>query len=206
MKNLIKQVLREYSIVSEDGIANAAISGAEKNIDSINHRKSTKNSEPTVSDYTVRGSYTAAGQPNVYDALHSFQRRTSDGFGGRINTKVQNAIKEYKSKNSVRAVDIKSVSIKVDPKTLTVDWEVVIGPSKDGYTYDYFDSRGRAGGNEASVDAQLSKMHGYNPGIPKLVYHWNINLPKWYYKDKLQSSPNGTINMQQKFFKYGKKV
>lgn len=180
MKDLIKKVLKEYSADEQN---------------------------QTASDSKIYGSYSAEGQPNQYDALHSFQRRASDGFGGRMNTKVQNAIKDYKKRTGVRAVDIKSVLVKIDPKTLTVNWEVVIGPSRDGYTYDYFDSRGSAGGGESAVDKQLTSMHGYNPGTPKMVYHYNENIPVWFdrYGKKL-SSPKGTINIQQKFFKYGKKA
>ena len=104
---------------------------------------------------TITGSYSAEGQPHAYDALHSFHRRASDGFGGRINSKVKDGIEDYKKEFNIDAVDIKKVYVDIDPNTLTVDWEVTIGPSSDGYTYEEFDSRGSAGGGEGAVNGQL---------------------------------------------------
>jgi len=156
----------------------------------------------------IKGSYSAEGQPNAYDALHSFQSRASDKFGGRMNTKVQNAIKNYKKTQKINAVDIKKVYVKIDPNTLTVNWEVSIGPSFDGYTYEEFDSRGSAGGGEKAVDKQLDRMHTFNSGIPKMVYHYNEIIPVCFDSNgtKKKNGCRGTINIQQKFFKYGKKV
>jgi len=159
-------------------------------------------------DKVIKGSYSAEGKSNAYDALHSFQYRASDKFGGRINTKVQDAIKEYKKTSGVKAVDIKNVNVKIDPNTLTVNWEVTIGQSDDGYTYEQFDSRGSAGGGESAVDKQLNSMHSFNSGEPKLVYHYNENIPVCFDSNgtKKKNGCKGTINIQQKFFKYGKKV
>ncbi len=156
----------------------------------------------------IKGSYSAEGQPRAYDALHSFQSRASDKFGGRINTKVQDAIKEYKKTSGLSAIDIKKVNVKIDPNTLTVNWEVTIGQSDDGYTYEEFDSRGSAGGGESAVDKQLNGMHSFNSGEPKLVYHYNENIPVCFDSNgtKRKDGCKGTINIQQKFFKYGKKV
>jgi len=155
----------------------------------------------------IKGSYSAEGQPRAYDALHAFQSRRSDKFGGRMNTKVQDGIKIYKTKYKVKAVNIKKVDVEIDPNTLTVNWEVTIGPSFDGYTYDEFDSRGSAGGGEKAVNDQLSKSHSYNFGKPEMVYHYNKNIPICYNPDGTKKERcRGTINIQQKFFKYGKKV
>lgn len=157
-------------------------------------------------DEVVTGSYTAVNQKGAYDALHSFHKRSSDGFGGRINTKVQDAIKEYKKKNGVKAVDIKKMDVDIDSNTLTVDWAVTIGPSTNNKTYEEFDSRGSAGGGEAAVNKQLDKMHGYHSGKPKLVYHYNETIPICFDSmgKKLKGGCKGKINIQQKFFKYGK--
>jgi hypothetical protein len=159
-------------------------------------------------DKVIKGSYSAEGKTNAYDALHSFQSRASDKFGGRINTKVQNAIKEYKESRGIKAVDIKKVSVTIDPNTLTVNWEVTIGQSYDGYTYEEFDSRGSAGGGESAVDKQLDGMHSVNSGEPRLVYHYNKNIPICFNSNgtKKKDGCKGTINIQQKFYKYGKKV
>jgi hypothetical protein len=202
MKNLIRQVLKEYvTLVEQNELKKYAvkgISGATKKI----------NDAVDGLDKVISGSYSAEGQPRAYDALHSFQSRRSDGFGGRINTKVQNGIKDYKKTKGLNAVDIKKVTVNIDPNTLTVNWEVTIGKSNDGYTYEQFDSRGSAGGGESAVEGQLAGMHSVNSGEPKLVYYYNKTIPKCFDPNgvKLQVGCKGTINIQQKFFKYGKKV
>lgn len=202
MKNLIRQVLKEYvTLVEQNELKNYAVKGLHGATEKINN---------TVNDLdeVISGSYSAEGQPRAYDALHSFQSRRSDGFGGKINTKVQNGIKDYKKTKGLNSVDIKKVTVDIDPNTLTVNWEVTIGKSNDGYTYEQFDSRGSAGGGESAVDDQLAGMHSVNTGEPKLVYYFNKTIPKCFDSNgvKLTSGCKGTINIQQKFFKYGKKV
>ena len=199
MKNLIKQVLKEYTTLVEQNELKKYAANVEPP-----HLKKMKEGLQKV----ISGSYTAEGQPRAYDALHSFQSRASDKFGGRINTKVQNGIKEYKKTSGLKAIDIKKVSVTIDPNTLTVNWKVTIGPSTDGYTYEQFDSRGSAGGGESAVDGQLSSMHSYNSGTPKMVYHFNKTIPVCFNSNgtKKKDGCKGTINIQQKFFKYGKKV
>jgi hypothetical protein len=160
------------------------------------------------SDEVITGSYSAAGKSRAYDALHSFQSRRSDGFGGRINTIVQNGIKSYKKNKKVNAVDIKKMNVEINPNTLTVNWEVTIGPSTDGYTYEQFDSRGSAGGGESAVNGQLESMHSFNSGDPKMVYYFNKTIPKCFNPDgtKMSGPCKGTINIQQKFYKYGNPI
>jgi hypothetical protein len=160
-------------------------------------------------DKTITGSYSAAGQPRAYDALHSFHRRASDGFGGRINSIVKDGIEEYKKEFNIDAVDIKKVDVDIDPNTLTVNWEVTIGPSSDGYSYEEFDSRGSAGGGEGAVNGQLESMKSYHPNKEaKLIYHYNETIPVCFNSNgtKKEGGCKGTINMQQKFFKFGKKI
>lgn len=199
MKNLIRQVLKEYTTLVEQN----ELKKYAANVEPPHLKKFGEQMSEVIS-----GSYTAAGQPRAYDALHSFQMRAFDKFGGRINTKVQNGIKDYKKRTNVKAVDIKKVSVKIDPNTLTVNWEVTIGPSRDGYTYEEFDSRGSAGGGESAVDGQLASMHSYNSGTPVLVYHYDEDISVCFNSDgtKKKGGCKGTINIQQKFFKYGKKV
>ncbi len=199
MKNLIKQVLKEYTTLVEQN----ELKKYAANVEPPTYKKFKEEMSKVIS-----GSYTATGQPRAYDALHSFQSRASDKFGGRINTKVQNGIKEYKKTSGLKAIDIKKVSVTIDANTLTVNWKVTIGPSTDGYTYEQFDSRGSAGGGESAVDGQLSSMHSYNSGTPKMVYHFNKTIPVCFNSNgtKKKDGCKGTINIQQKFFKYGKKV
>jgi len=168
------------------------------------------NQKPNVnqSNTVISGSYTAAGKYAPYDALHSFERRLSDKFGGRLNTKVKEGIQKYKSDNGISAVDILDVEIKINPDTLLVEWSVTIGPSTDGNTYEEIDSRGSAGGGENAVDGQLRRMHSRHSGLtPVLVKYYNETIPKYYdvNGNKLSNS-RGNINIQQKFYKYGKKI
>ena len=157
---------------------------------------------------TIEGSYSAEGKSGAYDALHSFHMRASDGFGGRMNSIVRKGIKDYKNEFNINAVDIKKVDIDIDPDTLTVNWNVTIGPSSDGYTYEEFDSRGSAGGGEGAVNGQLESMKSYHPNkIDKLVYHYNETIPKCFDSNgEKMNVCKGTINIQQKFFKFGKKI
>ena len=159
---------------------------------------------------TITGSYTAKGQRNVYDALHSFNYRRSDKFGGNINSKVKDAIQDYKKENNISAVDVLEIKIEIEPQELIVDWEVNIGPSTDGYSYEIIDSRGSAGGaggDSSAVEKQLPDMHGLYPNLtPVLVKNFNEDVPKYYINDKKTSKQNRTINIQQRFFKYGKKI
>ena len=209
MKNLIRQVLKEYvSLVEQKKPPSGGSALSKAAVSCLNVASKKINNAVNNLDKVISGSYSAEGQPRAYDALHSFQSRRSDGFGGRINTKVQNGIKEYKKTKGLNAVDIKKVTVNIDPDTLTVNWEVTIGKSNDGYTYEQFDSRGSAGGGESAVDRQLAGMHSVNSGEPKLVYHFNKTIPKCFDSNgvKLSGGCKGTINIQQKFFKYGKKV
>jgi len=201
MKNIIRQVLKEYTFLIEQD---------------EDLKKYAANTEPPILsnlkkslDEVITGSYTAAGQPRAYDALHSFHKRASDGFGGRINSIVKDGIKEYKINTGIKKVDIKKVYVTINPSTLKVNWEVTIGPSTDGYTYEEFDSRGSAGGGEGAVNGQLESMKSYHPNkVAKLVYHYNQTIPKCFNPNgtKMEGGCKGTINIQQKFFKFGKKI
>lgn len=213
MKDLIRNILKEYvSLKSNISEGHENKKGASVNHNSTKDLKGSLWLDPSKgfsSDEVIKGSYSAAGKSGVYDALHSFHRRRSDGFGGRINTIVQNGIKDYKFKNkNVRAVDIKDMYVFINPNTLTVNWEVTIGLSTDGYTYEQFDSRGSAGGGESAVNGQLQSMHSGNSGEPKLVYYFNKTIPKCFNSNgtKMTGLCKGTINIQQKFYKYGKPV
>lgn len=211
MKDLIRNILKEYvslkSNISED---NEKKKGASIKPDPTKALKGSlwgDLSKGFSSDEVITGSYSAAGKSRAYDALHSFQSRRSDEFGGKINTIVQNRIKNYKKNKNVKAVDIKDMYVFIDPNTLTVNWEVTIGPSSDGYTYEQFDSRGSAGGGESAVNGQLESMHSFNSGEPKMVYYFNKTIPKCFNPDGTKMTTcKGTINIQQKFFKYGNPI
>ena len=49
-------------------------------------------------DILIKDSYCAKGQPDVYDALHSFQSRKVDGFGGFLNDKINLGLEKIRLK------------------------------------------------------------------------------------------------------------
>jgi hypothetical protein len=153
-------------------------------------------------DELVCDSYCAAAVPSVYDALHSFHSRRVDKFGGYINHKVNIGLENIRKKgfNS----DVKRLYIQINPKTLTVYWIAVVGPSTDGRCYVRFDSRGSAGGGYAAIQPQVKSMHRLYPTLSaeKLLeftdsvvqcYEWNGNSLPFYCN---------TVNICQHFYKY----
>lgn len=153
-------------------------------------------------DLIIHDSYTALGRKYVYDALHSFNRRRMDHFGGLLNEKINAGLAEVRSKgfNS----DLKKLIIQIDPSTLTVYWTAVVGPSEDGKCYTQVDSRGSAGGGLKAVEKQFPRMHSLHEGlVPEKVLDFNENVFQCYDWDgnKLDTVYN-TINIRQHFFKY----
>ena len=153
-------------------------------------------------DFLISDSYTAMGQPYVYDALHSFHRRRMDGFGGFLNDKINAGLAEVRSRgfNS----DLKKLYIQIDPSTLTVYWTAVVGPSLDGRCYMSVDSRGSAGGGLAAVQKQCPRMHRiHSTLVPVKVLEFNDNVLQCYTWDGAKiDTVTHAINIQQHFYKY----
>jgi LysM repeat protein len=155
-----------------------------------------------VNDEIVSDSYCALGMPAVYDALHSFHSRRSDKFGGYINWKINKGLENIRKKGFKS--DIKNLYIQIDPKTLTVYWIAVVGPSTDGRCYVRFDSRGSAGGGVRAVENQLPMMHSYYPTLNEVkVLEFNDNVTKCFdWNGNPVSSYTSYVNIRQHFFKY----
>ena len=153
-------------------------------------------------DFLVSDSYTAMGQPYVYDALHSFHRRRMDGFGGFLNDKINAGLAEVRNRgfNS----DLKKLYIQIDPSTLTVYWTAVVGPSLDGRCYMSVDSRGSAGGGLPAVQKQCPRMHRiHSTLVPVKVLEFNDNVLQCYTWDGTKiDTVTHAINIQQHFYKY----
>lgn len=93
----------------------------------------------------VKGEYVVPkGTPNMADALHSFERRKSDGFGGRMSTKIKEALVDM-YKQGINP-NVSNLKVNVDSKNYKVTWEAKIEPSKDGKAYTGFMTYGSAGG------------------------------------------------------------
>lgn len=102
-----------------------------------------------MTSFTVKGGYTVPpGTPNMGDALHSFERRKSDGFGGKMSTLIKEKLLEA-YKNGMNPI-VKDLKVNVDSKQYKVDWEATIGPSEDGKAYIGFTTFGSAGSNADS--------------------------------------------------------
>ena len=153
-------------------------------------------------DELVCDSYTALGMPYVYDALHSFNARRMDKFGGYLNEKINQGLESIRKKgfNS----DVKQLYIQVNPKTLTVHWVAVVGPSEDGKCYVRVDSRGSAGGGLPAVNKQLPRMHNLYPTLTAVkLLEFNENVIKCYdWNGNRLDSACSVVNIQQHFFKY----
>lgn len=157
-------------------------------------------------DELVYDAYTAMGKPGVYDALHSFNYRRSDKFGGYINVKINAGLERIRKKgfNS----DIKKLYIQINPETLTVYWFAVVGPSSDNFSYNKVDSRGSAGGGRKAVEKQLPRMHGLYPDLkPVKFLEFNENVTACFtWNGKQLENYTSSVNIQQYFFKYRGKI
>ena len=136
----------------------------------------------------VKGEYVVPkGTPNMGDALHSFERRKSDGFGGRMSTKIKEALVEmYKQGINPDVTDLK---VNVDSKNYKVTWEAKIEPSKDGKAYTGFMTYGSAGN---SAD---SRAKGQEESTKKRVGGENYELVLDF------KNPTG-VYIRQFFWKY----
>ena len=156
-------------------------------------------------DELITDHYSAFGKPQVYDALHSFNYRRSDKFGGYINDKVNAGLERIRHKGFKS--DIKKLYIQIDPLTLTVYWFAVVGPSKDRFSYIRIDSRGSAGGYLKAVEKQLPRMHGLYPDfVPVKFLEFKEDVIACYSWDgKSLDNYCSFVNIEQHFFKYRKR-
>ena len=84
---------------------------------------------------TIKGSYQVPTNiPNRLDALHAFESRKLDGFGGKMSTTINAALRKLYNKGI--NPDLKKIDIVIDPILFKVDWSAEIGPSKDGIAYE----------------------------------------------------------------------
>lgn len=138
----------------------------------------------------VKGSYSAKGQKNAGDALHSFEKRKSDGFGGRMSTKIKEKLIElYKEGINPDVTDIK---IKVDSNQLFVEWEATIDESTDGKAYVGVSTVGSAGGGaDRRAETQIEGMKKWAKGSKDYTLVLDFKNPKGIY-------------IRQYFYKYTK--
>ena len=153
-------------------------------------------------DEVICDSYCAQGVPYVYDALHSFHSRRMDKFGGYLNDKINEGLRQIRLKGYYS--DLKQLYIQINPKLLTVHWVAVVGPSTDGRCYVKVNSRGSAGGGRSAVEKQLPSMHRNHEGLlPVKVLEFNENVIQCFdWRGNALDSFCSVVNIQQYFFKY----
>lgn len=139
----------------------------------------------------LKDSYTVPpGTPNMADALHSFERRKSDGFGGRMSTKINEKLRELYSQGI--NPDILDLKVNVDGKKYKVDWEATLGESKDGKAYVGMSTVGSAGGGaDARAKSQIENMKTWAKGAKDYTLVLDFINPKDVY-------------IRQYFYKYTK--
>lgn len=139
----------------------------------------------------VKGSYTVPQNiNNRLDALHSFESRKIDGFGGRMSTKINEQLRKMYL-NGINP-DIESIKINIDPIKYAVQWEATLIPSKNGIAYVGLITRGSAGANaDERAKNQLKDIQQKNA---TLVLDFNFNkglkIRQFFYKYSLDNYPN----------------
>lgn len=129
----------------------------------------------------IKGSYIVPlNAPYRADALHSFERRKLDGFGGRMITQIKDKLLElYRAGVNP---DVTNIKIVVDSIKYKVDWEATIQPSKDGKAYVGISTRGSAGaGADARAKQQIPKMKESNKNAKDYTLVLDFVNPKGVY-------------------------
>lgn len=134
-----------------------------------------------MDSFIIKGEYTVPENiPNRADALHSFERRKSDGFGGYMSTKIKNALRDL-YKQGVNP-DITELKINVDSKNYKVDWQAKIEPSKDGKAYVGISTVGSAGsGADSRALSQIDSMKKWVTGAKDYTLVLDFKNPKGIY-------------------------
>ena len=153
-------------------------------------KKRKKKKIVSTEGLVVKGGYIVPkGTPSMGDALHSFERRKSDGFGGRMSTKIkEQLVALYEKGINPEVTDLK---VEVDSKNYEVKWEATIKPSTDGKAYTGFMTYGSAGG------CAYSRALGQEKRMKEKVGGKNYKLVLDF------KNPTG-IYIRQLFFQYEK--
>ena len=95
------------------------------------------------------------------DALHSFESRVKDSFGGRMNTAVNAELRDFYAKGLNPNVESITIDMGSTSKGPIVKWEVIISESTDGKAWVGLTSRGgasEANESKSSLDARINKL------------------------------------------------
>jgi hypothetical protein len=165
----------------------------------------TESSNNITLPMKISGGYKVpSNAPMKGDALHSFDKRKMDGFGGYMlrgspPSKWSSSITFDQGKSINQALqevwksginpDITKLEIQVDSKNLSVKWVATIDESKDGKAYVGMSTVGSAGGNaDSRAQGQVDKMKKFVKGAQDhtLVLDFNnpsgIKIRQFFYK------------------------
>ena len=138
----------------------------------------------------VEGEYSVPeNTPNRVDALHSFESRKSDGFGGKMSTKIKEAMAKLYQKGI--NPDVSDVKIDIDSVNYKVKWSARVHESKDGKAYIGITTFGSAG-SDADKRA-IGQFEGVKQRVGGEDYKLVLDF----------KNPKG-IYIRQFFYKYTK--
>lgn len=148
----------------------------------------------------VSGEYSP--RPGDWDAVHSFQSRRSDGFGGKMNDIVNEALVKFFEEEHANP-DISKIEIEIDEDSWKVRWKCTIEESKDGKAWIGLTSRGGAGtpnGPSGSIARAKSQIEAKKSSLKS-----EFRDPALETKEVLDfnyDSKSGVIHIRQIFVVY----
>lgn len=131
--------------------------------------------------FIIKGGFVVPpNTPNMADALHSFESRKSDGFGGKMSTQIKAKLRELYHQGI--NPDITDLKIIVDSTNYSVKWEATIQPSIDGKAYIGISTVGSAGsGADNRALSQVDKMKTWVAGAKDYKLLLDFKNPKGIY-------------------------
>ena len=136
------------------------------------------------------------------DALHSFESRKGDKFGGQMHSAINVTLLDFYKTYKINPY-VESISIDMNTNGLgpTVKWEVIVAESPDGKAYVGFSSRGGAGpkdGEKGSIKRAENQTKDKKVALPTEV---SPREPQMEFKDILDYR-NDKVYIRQIFFNY----
>lgn len=169
----------------------------------IGYYKQVRNNDGS---FTVYGQYNTSLAPNGGggDAIHSFQNRVSDNFGGRMNDAIQQCLKQlYNEKVNPM---VKDLFIRVTGDKKLVNWSCTICESDDGLAYVGFNSRGGASGKtetKQQLDTRVqAQVLGKQRNLPTELKEKFTNIEFREVLDYYDPTLSGKSGIRQIFFQY----
>lgn len=146
----------------------------------------------------VTGNYDTSKAPlgGGGDALHSFQSRRKDKFGGKMHEIVNTALRDVYKQNINPFIESISIDMGQNGNGPIVNWEVIITNSTDGKAYVGLNSRGGAGGKSDASARALKQANQKKKDLPG-----ELNEPKLENKDVLDYE-NPKVYIRQIFWQY----